>query len=228
MVDNSAMPSKISKVLNRLIESRGITNVSQLARDIGMGQPTLQRIKSGSLQKPSAENAQKIADYFGITVDQLLGEKPIGDRELRDNGQLRRAAPVRLLPLISWVRAGKFCEASNPYEPGDAMDWVPVYERVSDSSYVLEVRGDSMLNPHGDPSFPPGTRIIVDPMEEVLPGRFVIARIEEDDEVTFKRLVKDGGRLYLKPLNPSYPAIGVDENTAFCGVVTDIAQRRLI
>lgn len=228
MIDNPAMPSKISKVLNRLIDSRGITNLSKLARDIGMSQSTLHRIKSGTLKNPSAENAQLIADHFGITVEQLLGEQPMGDKDLRDNDQLRRAAPVRLLPLISWVRAGTFCEASNPYEPGDAMDWVPVYERVSESSYVLEVRGDSMLNPHGDPSFPPGTRIIVDPMEEVLPGRFVIARIEEEDEVTFKRLVKDGGRMYLKPLNPAYPAISVDESTAFCGVVTDIAQRRLI
>lgn len=45
------------------------TNISQLERDVGLSNATVRRWASCS---PTVENLKKVADYFGVTVDDLL------------------------------------------------------------------------------------------------------------------------------------------------------------
>lgn len=45
-----------------------------LARELGMGASAPGRWKKGST--PDLVNAKKIADYFGVTVDSLIGDEP--------------------------------------------------------------------------------------------------------------------------------------------------------
>jgi len=66
--------------------------------------------------------------------------------------------------------------------------------------------------------FPEGVIIIVDPDVEPVHGSFVVALLADAGQVTFKQLVIDGRR-YLKPLNPRYPIMEMDDRMATCGVV---------
>ena len=43
-----------------------------------------------------------------------------------------------------------------------------------------------------------------DPEPTAVSGDYVLARTETGD-LTFKRLIRDGGRIFLRPLNPHYP-----------------------
>ena len=90
---------------------------------------------------------------------------------------------------------------------------------VGPHAFALRVRGDSMENPRGRPSYPAGCIIIVDPAVTAKPGDRVIARLENTKEVTFKQYEEDAGRKYLKPLNPQYPTLEITEGATFCGVV---------
>lgn len=124
------------------------------------------------------------------------------------------------VPVISWVRAGEFCEAHDPLEPGDAEDWVMRPRGAGKNAYALRVSGDSMTSPYpGQRSYPEGMIIIVDPDQQVLPGMRGIFKVPDTNEVTFKELINDTGRLYLKPLNPQYNKIEVSEAMIFCGRV---------
>ena len=76
-----------------------------------------------------------------------------------------------------------------------------------------------MTNPGGAPSFPEGTIIIVDPEREATPGRYVVVRQNSDTECTFKQLVRDAGKHYLKPLNPRYPLLEMLPDAVICGVL---------
>lgn len=126
------------------------------------------------------------------------------------------------VPLIGWIQAGHYTEIVDNFHPGDAEEWVLTTERIRKHTFALRVQGDSML-----PRFPPGTILIVEPDEAVEPGDFVVARINGDTEATFKQLVKDGGRLYLRPLNPQYPIIPVDDQTNIAGpVITAINKMK--
>lgn len=125
---------------------------------------------------------------------------------------------ISKLPLISWVQAGAFQNISDPYQPGDAENWVPVTKRYSKRAFCLRVRGDSMQASEGF-SFPDGAIICVEPDAAANNKSFVVVRLEDTEEATFKQLVVDGSKRYLKPLNPRYPIIEISSEATICGVV---------
>lgn len=47
-------------------------SVSALEKSVGLGNAT---IKGWSESSPKVENLKKVADYFGVTVDELLKEE---------------------------------------------------------------------------------------------------------------------------------------------------------
>jgi SOS-response transcriptional repressor LexA len=102
------------------------------------------------------------------------------------------------VPVISWVQAGAFTEA---VESWDTDEWAETSAPVQRQTFALRVRGDSM-----EPLFNEGVIIVVEPDLDHNPGDYVIVRNgDEASEATFKQLVRDGGDLYLKPLNGRYP-----------------------
>jgi SOS-response transcriptional repressor LexA len=123
------------------------------------------------------------------------------------------------VPLISWVQAGAWCEAISNFESHDADSWLSCPVPISNSGYALKVLGDSMTNPGPGRSYPTGCIIFVDPEAETKTGDRVIARVPRTNEATFKVLVSDAGRQFLRPINPQYPIIDITEETHICGKV---------
>jgi SOS-response transcriptional repressor LexA len=99
---------------------------------------------------------------------------------------------------------------------GDAEDLLPCPVRCSKDTFVLRVRGESM-----EPKFHDGDLIFVDPQVSPDSGKYVVVRIEDSHEATFKQLIVEGDRQYLKALNPDWPhrIIEVNSNATICGVV---------
>jgi len=124
------------------------------------------------------------------------------------------------VPLISWVQAGSWCEAHDPYPSGYAEEWLDCPINHSTGTYALAVTGDSMTSPHaGAESYTEGMIIFCDPALEPRSGDKVIAKLIESNEVTFKIYRVDGGKSWLMPLNPLYDKIEMTEGMHICGVV---------
>lgn len=123
------------------------------------------------------------------------------------------------VPLISWVQAGDFCQATDVMTPGEAERWMHCPVSHSPGSFALRVRGDSMTAPHGNSrSYPEGCFIFVDPeRREPVNGDRVVACLSGTDEVTFKVYKNEDGRQWLQPLNPSHEPIR--ENFHILGAV---------
>jgi len=75
--------------VRELREAKGIQQ-KELAIDLSVSQPTISDWESGR-KVPSARSTQKLADYFGVSVDYLLGREiadktpvPKGERLIRD------------------------------------------------------------------------------------------------------------------------------------------------
>jgi SOS-response transcriptional repressor LexA len=47
----------------------------------------------------------------------------------------------------------------------------------------------------------------------------VIAIVDNSAEATFKEYREDGHDRYLKPLNPQYPTIKIDDDTVLIGTI---------
>lgn len=81
-----------------LCKEKGVSG-SRMCLDLGLSKSTLSDMKSGRKKGLSTTNAQKIADYFSVSVGYLLGteqkEKPLvnGDEELTDYLEMLKTRP---------------------------------------------------------------------------------------------------------------------------------------
>ncbi|QHF39628.1 peptidase S24 [Pseudomonas sp. S34] len=127
-------------------------------------------------------------------------------------------------PVISWVAAGAWAEAVEPFPPGFSDRYELSDYNSKGPAFWLEVKGDSMTSPVGT-SITEGTLILVDTEADVQSGKLVVAKLADSDQATFKKLVDDGGRRYLRPLNPAYPTEMCAENCRIVGVVVRALQK---
>lgn len=127
------------------------------------------------------------------------------------------------VPLISWVQAGSWAEVVDNFQPGDADEYYPCPEKHSDNTFALSVVGESM-----SPDFIPNEIIYVDPCVEAVSGSYVVVRQNGDTEATFKQLMLDGSKKYLKALNPNWPnpIIEMLPDAVICGVVIGSYRKR--
>lgn len=140
-------------------------------------------------------------------------EQPVACKEVNAHG-----GPVvrSLHPLISWVQAGEWTEISEGYVPQYESELLPCPVRCSEETFVLRVHGVSM-----EPRFHEGDLIFVDPDATPVHGKYVVAQLDESNEATFKQLIIEENRQYLKALNPDWPNRIIEVNAAatICGVV---------
>lgn len=183
------------------------------------------------LHVPIESFSPRIVQEIRDTHRRLAELLDAGVAEMRDRGAQEiidayerdaRERPVEIteietpnrIPLISWVAAGQWSEAADPYAPGAAEDWIMVPGNTATGAIALRVRGDSM-----EPKFPDGCVIIVDTHRKPKSGQFVVVRNNDWNEATFKQFVQDGAIKLLKPLNPRYPVQQLGAGTVLVGVI---------
>jgi len=121
---------------------------------------------------------------------------------------------IRLLGL---VEAG-FPSAAEE-ELLDVMDFDEFLTPNKESSYILKVKGDSMI----DAGIHPGDMVIVERKQSYKPGQIVIASI--DGDFTMKYLRKKNDKYFLEPANPKYKPIYPGEDFRVEAVVTAVVRK---
>jgi len=210
---------------DRITQRMAELNLSEgeLGRRSGVPQPTIHRIATNAVASPRQENVEKIAKALKVSSDWLW--KGGSQKEINPTAPDTNIEPGPAIkgyvPLISWVQAGAWCEISDVRTLDDAEIWLPCAASHSPQSYALRVRGLSMFNQHERRSFRDGDIIFVDPAKDAENGSLVIAKLMDSQEATFKQLVMEGSRRFLKPLNPAWPdpIIELDCDATICGVV---------
>ncbi len=176
---------------------------------------------------PDRHALRALARSKRISADWLtdgIGEPflPSGIFETADMYNIDPSAQVRNeLPLISWTEALSW-DAARMSEAADRT-LVRASRPFSSGSFALSVTGDAMEAPAGT-SFPNGAIICVDPAMEAKDGSYVVIRPDGGEALTFKQLVVDAGRRYLKPLNPRYPITEIGD----CAVVVGVIRQMIL
>jgi len=211
-----------------------------LSRASGITQTIISRLEQDKAK--STRDIVALAASLGVTAEELETgapprgyQPPVGTVNLSLGGTIgstslslgerTNATPgpaIRgLVPLISWVQAGGWSEVVDNYAPYDGEEWLPCPVKHGSHTFVLRVYGESMFNPHGRPSFMENDLIFVDPDRRPEHRSLVVVRKNEEMESTFKMLLLDGGKHYIKALNPAWPS-QIEEMTGditICGVV---------
>ncbi len=104
------------------------------------------------------------------------------------------AAPA--IPVIGEIAAGGPIEA---YQDSSEMVTVPDIINTSAGTYMLRVRGDSMVDAH----IMDGDLVVIREQQTARDGDIVVAQVEENS-VTLKRFFKERDRIRLQPANEAY------------------------
>lgn len=153
-----------------------------LAKAINVSQATMSEYESGRYE-PDVRALRAIADFFGVTVDYVIG----GERISKSKG-------IRI-PVYGDVAAGLPIEATEnivDYEEIDAA------LAASGEFFGLRIRGSSM-----EPRIREGDVVIVRKQEDADTGDTVIVLVN-GDKATCKRIKKEPSGISLIPNNPAY------------------------
>jgi len=188
-------------------------SLEELAHQVDSDSGNLSRLERG-LQSTTPDKLKQIMSILGIK----LSPQDAGMSNV--HMALQPSREPKEYPLISWVIAGEWAESCDNFHPGDADQWIASTENAGNNGFWLEVKGDSMTC-NGNPSFPEGSRILVQPEADLISGKYYVAKLLDSGESTFKQYIEDAGLKYLRPLNPSYRTIQINGNCQFIGRVID-------
>ncbi|MDD1977146.1 LexA family protein [Pseudomonas tussilaginis] len=192
----------------------------EIATECGVANSAVTQWISGESKSLRPENLYALAKATGFRAEWLaIGEGPeIDSPEPSNVAPAMQPKMSYRYPVISWVAAGAWAEAVEPFPPGFSDRYEISDYNSKGVAFWLEVKGDSMTSPVGT-SITEGMMILVDTEAEAISGKLVVAKLSDSNEATFKKLVEDGGRRFLKPLNPAYPVEMCAENCRIVGVV---------
>lgn len=199
----------IEKIQSLLAQNK--ISVYKLSKEIGLNKTFLTNWTSGKA-KPSADALSKIADYFHVSVDYLLGrtDNPVfssgeklvdyvafhgGDYELSENEMYK-------FQVVGTIAAGFDGNAQEEYTGEDLI--VPphlIKTRNPDDYFVLEVKGDSMF-----PLLENGDKVLIKKCSTVDSGT-VAAVGFNGEQATVKKVEYIQGEDWIRliPRNPEYP-----------------------
>tara|TARA_B110000196_G_scaffold233795_1_gene202241 strand:+ start:4619 stop:5239 length:621 start_codon:yes stop_codon:yes gene_type:complete len=194
----------------RVKERRKELDLTQvkLSEMIGIAQQSLQRIEDGTTK--TTKKINELAKALQCTPEFLQ----FGVIENINSNVSPGPAIKATAPLISWVQAGAWSEISEIKAYDAERFMCPV--NCSDLTFVLKVQGVSM-----EPKFHEGDLIFVDPEAECIHGSYVVARLDDNNEATFKQLIIESGQKFLKAANPNWPEqlIPINGNCTLVGKV---------
>ena len=176
----------------RLIKSHNMT-VYQVSKATGISASTFSDWKSGR-STPKADKLARIADFFSVSLDELLGTDS-GQRSAEASYKNLRAN--KMVPVIGVIRAGSPIVTDETLlgrEFADVDD-IEVY-------FYLEVCGDSMKNC----GIVDGTYVLFH-KQQYAENRDIVACLVDGESATVKRFSKQNHRIVLSPENDDYSPI---------------------
>ena len=157
---------------------------AELAAKLSVNQTTVSCWETGKATPPP-EMLMTLAQFFGVTVDYLMGNAP-AKPEKKKGVQI---------PVLGEVRAGYPMEAAE-----NIIDYEEIDEETARRGefFALRIKGDSM-----EPKFSEGDVVIVRKQQTADSGDIVVALVN-GDSATIKKLKRHQNGITLVPSNSAY------------------------
>jgi repressor LexA len=190
----------------KLKKLRGDMSQDELANVLDMTKASISKYEN-DLREPRMSTAKKIANYFGVDFNWLIGFSE--DTKLQEELHLYNVIPrgrTVQIPLLGRIPAGI---------PVDSVEIVEGYidtpeTQVKDGQYFyLRVVGDSMIGSR----IYEGDLVLVKKQCDVESGEIAVVRVNSHD-ATLKRVKKLNNQVILFPDNPKYEPIIIHEEGA--------------
>ncbi|MCW8451907.1 S24 family peptidase [Legionella quinlivanii] len=189
----------IGKIIDGLMHTYNI-NALELERLTGIPSSTIYRLLKGKNINPTIEILKKLANFFHITVSQLIGEESLNETQI---------------PILSSLDIEAFI--INNYSSNENHKFVSVDFPVSPICFAT-VAEDNMM----EPFIMAGSLIIVDPAKHITAKDFIVILKKDQGKPKIRQAIVDGDEIYLKTINPDFSKeleLFDKTNYMFCGCV---------
>lgn len=167
--------------LKELRKRKNLT-MKELGSQLNLAESTISLYENGK-REPDLSTLTKIAHYFNVTTDYLLGKSTY---ETKQKG-------VKI-PVLGIIPAGIPIEAIE-----DILDYEEISEDMAKRGeyFALKVSGDSML-----PTIKNGDVVIIRQQDDAESGKICVVMINGYD-ATLKEIKKETDGLWVLPHNPN-------------------------
>lgn len=168
---------------------------------------------------PSYSEIMKLLGFKSKNAVYKLVNKLIDERILNKDkeGKLLPNKTLNEVPLLGLVEAG--IPTTVDEDTSESMDIDNYLIRNKESTYILEVKGDSMI----DEGIKEGDLVIVERKGEPKDGDIVIAEV--DGGWTMKYFKKEGRQIYLLPANKNYRPIYPQYQMRVAAIVKGVIRK---
>ena len=201
----------LSKTLLKLLEINK-TNMRQLHKNTGIPFSTINRMINESDHNPTINSLLPIADYFGITLNQLMGIDPL-DSDMLIGIYSKKREHWTKVPIIDWEQA--FGWHKNP-STENIQETITTDVILNNNPFAL------VINETNLEGFMPNTVIIVDAITNIEHGDYVVTSKLDQKKSSLKQVLIDDGRVYLRPLNKNFQTHVMDDAYKIIGIVIQI------
>lgn len=203
------LSSRVSKALHFLLTETQITP-TELSRRANLPQSTVDRLVNAKTPDPRISTLEPIADYFKISVDQLMGKQPMSKPLSWGVEQ----TTSRTVPIINWDDAAQHAEIINTLTLANWFAWITTNSEVSENGFAVKLKGLAM-----SPRFLDDSILIVNPNCKPVDRDYVL--VEYKQAIYFRQLIVEGHEQYLRALNPDYKTLKLDDAYRILGVITE-------
>lgn len=168
---------------------------------------------------PTYTEMMKLFGYKSKNAVSRLVEKLI-DAGIVEKDPLGRIVPTSMfseIPLLGLVKAGFPSPSEEVLET--TMNINNFLIQKKESTYILEVDGDSMIDAH----IADGDMVIAERTEIARDGQIVIAEV--DGEFTMKYFRKEGNKVWLEPANKDFQNIYPENDLKICALVRGVIRK---
>jgi len=184
----------IGQNISILMEACGI-DATELSKQTGLPCSTISRLRSNLKEfSPNISSLLPIADYFCISLSQLIGEEPINkDRHGKFKPIKMRKLP---LPILHAENILMYLDDDNI---SDQVSFLDVDLALSENAYAYLYRGNSM-----EPHFPDKTLLIMDATLEPENLDYVLILPLGKKLPIFRQILIDAEEKYIRTMNPAF------------------------
>lgn len=193
--------------MTKLYELRKSKKISmmQAAKELSLPYTTYVNYEKG-VREPSSETLIKIANYFGVSVDYLIGRSEIKNGYAFEQNAPKITQDTVTFPVIGDIAAG-FDQIAVESWSGETIEVPAAYlkGRSKDEFFVLAVSGDSMY-----PFYLNGDKVLILKQSTVGNSGDIGAVIYDDECATLKKVeLINSDYIKLVPINPLYQPIEI-------------------
>ncbi|WZX59599.1 S24 family peptidase [Salmonella enterica subsp. diarizonae serovar 58:r:z53] len=191
---------KLIANINLLMSQKGITNVTELAKQIRIPQPTMHRLLSGDVKEPKYALLKQIADFFKLSVQELV------ETDLLSTAGSQSVEPTKVctlrfteVPVVGGAQLGNGGHWTNLQYPVGYGDGYISWPTRDPDAYALRCTGDSMK-----PRIKDGEYVVIEPNHQFLPGDEVLVVTKDERAMVKTFLYERDGEVMVMSINEEH------------------------